>query len=506
MLLYEMAALRKPFEADSLPALAMRITRASYDELPECYSPELRALVRALLQREPQDRPTSHALLCDPFVQANEDRFNAQLAELAELAQGLASARASFASPPHVQRASVLTPPRPPQQQPAGGASAPPAQQSGLDGVGDATLLTGAQLAGVPPDARPSSTPVAAPVVAVVATSAAASPVAPAPSALPDPTLGVHAAPRTVGRAGGLSALHETGGESAPQLPARGVSFPGACRGAATPAGPAGPGFGAGQAAGRASVSGTEPGCGSVGRSVGRLLHAAVGSPQAERAIACALRHELVLEKSGSHGAQPGACSPSELRASLEDNLRFSLNMQALESNLAVVASEESSTPEVGAARSPHDAPRADAAARQPEGSARPSPLGEGRGSLALGAHAHASPERSAPDSAVASVLSAEQPSAGRARDSLVETPAREAAREEAEDAHLRAPLSINNSGFITTRRSRRGERSKARPTVSRATFAPLSPAGDAAKADGAAAALEPEPEGPSRAASAQPS
>ena len=57
VLLYELVALRKPFEADSLPALAMRIMRATYSPPPAGFSTELKGLISSMLQARAAERP-----------------------------------------------------------------------------------------------------------------------------------------------------------------------------------------------------------------------------------------------------------------------------------------------------------------------------------------------------------------------------------------------------------------------------------------------------------------
>jgi hypothetical protein len=65
-----MCALRKPFEGSNLPAILFAIMRASPDPLPPGYSPELRALVAALLQPNPSKRPSASEIEGLPFVAA----------------------------------------------------------------------------------------------------------------------------------------------------------------------------------------------------------------------------------------------------------------------------------------------------------------------------------------------------------------------------------------------------------------------------------------------------
>lgn len=376
VLLFEMAALKKPFEAESLPALAMCIMRAQVPALPEGYSDELRELVQLLLDKEPARRPTVGALRELPFFSQHEDRFDAQLQELAQLAYGLASQRASFASPPF--RLSS--------------APAPTAAES-------------ARASAPPPGARPAERAAAA--------AAGAEPAlgstdrlshAPAIDALPGraPPTAVAPSCSTVGRSAGAA-----GGARGAMPAARGVSLPGY----ASPS----------------LVAGVVP---PSRGSVGQLLHVPVTSPQEERALARALRHELVLEGS----AEGGAAAASALRASLEANVRFSLNMAALEENLAAALEEgaeggagaERDAPAGRGAPPPAEPPAADAAA----------------------------PPRSAPTAA---------------------TPAEDA------PPPPTTPLPLERPGFVTTRRSKKGDRKKSRMPISSEMFAPPEPDADSA-------------------------
>ena len=58
VLSYEMCALRLPFQAESLPALIMRILGGKFAPLASSLSPEIRGLVHSLLQQQPRDRPS----------------------------------------------------------------------------------------------------------------------------------------------------------------------------------------------------------------------------------------------------------------------------------------------------------------------------------------------------------------------------------------------------------------------------------------------------------------
>jgi hypothetical protein len=58
-MLYELASLRRAFDGGSLPALVVKILRGRYPPLPSRYSPQLRGLVDALLQQDPQVNSTA---------------------------------------------------------------------------------------------------------------------------------------------------------------------------------------------------------------------------------------------------------------------------------------------------------------------------------------------------------------------------------------------------------------------------------------------------------------
>ncbi|XP_044259072.1 serine/threonine-protein kinase Nek8 [Tribolium madens] len=58
-ILYELACLRKPFEAMTLPVLVQKITACEYSEILEIYSDELSQLVHSILQKDPSARPSA---------------------------------------------------------------------------------------------------------------------------------------------------------------------------------------------------------------------------------------------------------------------------------------------------------------------------------------------------------------------------------------------------------------------------------------------------------------
>ncbi|XP_007907859.1 serine/threonine-protein kinase Nek8-like [Callorhinchus milii] len=62
-ILYEMACRRRTFEGTNLPAVVNKIMKGQFAPITDRYSPELKALVTDMLQKEPQYRPAAHELL-----------------------------------------------------------------------------------------------------------------------------------------------------------------------------------------------------------------------------------------------------------------------------------------------------------------------------------------------------------------------------------------------------------------------------------------------------------
>lgn len=69
VVLYELAALRVPFNAESLPAVAMQICGAAPEPLPDIYSEHLVGVVAGLLEKDPHNRPGLGDLLETPYCQ-----------------------------------------------------------------------------------------------------------------------------------------------------------------------------------------------------------------------------------------------------------------------------------------------------------------------------------------------------------------------------------------------------------------------------------------------------
>ncbi|XP_018009884.1 serine/threonine-protein kinase Nek8-like [Hyalella azteca] len=64
-ILYEMACLQKTFEGSNLPALVNKIMRGQFAPIKGNYSPGFKQLVRDLLQRDPEFRPTAAELVTE---------------------------------------------------------------------------------------------------------------------------------------------------------------------------------------------------------------------------------------------------------------------------------------------------------------------------------------------------------------------------------------------------------------------------------------------------------
>lgn len=75
VLLYEMAALRPPFDAGSLHDLASKIIKGKYPPIPKAYSTNLNLLIGTLLQVDPKKRPNINQILKYPLIAAKIPQF-----------------------------------------------------------------------------------------------------------------------------------------------------------------------------------------------------------------------------------------------------------------------------------------------------------------------------------------------------------------------------------------------------------------------------------------------
>mmetsp|Transcript_6394 Transcript_6394/g.15833 ORF Transcript_6394/g.15833 Transcript_6394/m.15833 type:complete len:381 (-) Transcript_6394:240-1382(-) len=95
-ILYEMCANRVPFDAPDLKTLIKKITQGPTPELPESYSPELRALQKELLERDAAKRPAAAEILKKTLVQ---EAVRKMLEEVKKEEESTGSARPAASAP-----------------------------------------------------------------------------------------------------------------------------------------------------------------------------------------------------------------------------------------------------------------------------------------------------------------------------------------------------------------------------------------------------------------------
>lgn len=66
---------KQPFDAQSLPALALKISRGEYTPIPKVYSRQLKKLVGDMMQVEPNKRPNIDEILRSPLTSHRVDQF-----------------------------------------------------------------------------------------------------------------------------------------------------------------------------------------------------------------------------------------------------------------------------------------------------------------------------------------------------------------------------------------------------------------------------------------------
>lgn len=68
VILYELCALKPPFDATSISALGMKIVRGIYSPIPQQYSKDLKLLQSQLLNIDPIRRPNINKILSNSFI------------------------------------------------------------------------------------------------------------------------------------------------------------------------------------------------------------------------------------------------------------------------------------------------------------------------------------------------------------------------------------------------------------------------------------------------------
>lgn len=100
--LYELTCLRRPFEGPDMRTLISKIVRGAYPPPPPRYSVDLRALIDAMLRRDPAQRLSIGAVLRRPVMQARIRKFLSESAahgQLGATAAGALPAPAPAAAP-----------------------------------------------------------------------------------------------------------------------------------------------------------------------------------------------------------------------------------------------------------------------------------------------------------------------------------------------------------------------------------------------------------------------
>jgi len=131
-ILYELCALKVPFDAPNIPGLVQKIVKAPVPAVPANYSSFIKDLVTQMLNRNPDLRPSPDDILQKPRLQAIVKQMLEEAQEAAQSADD--SALAGLVEP---ERPAVSSSASPAGSGSAGGVRGPYAAKSGTYGAGD---------------------------------------------------------------------------------------------------------------------------------------------------------------------------------------------------------------------------------------------------------------------------------------------------------------------------------------------------------------------------------
>ena len=79
-MLYELCALKPPFDAPSIHMLSMKIVRGVYSPIPTSFSSEIKNLIKLMLDISPTRRPDVNRILAMPVIQRRIKSFLSETA------------------------------------------------------------------------------------------------------------------------------------------------------------------------------------------------------------------------------------------------------------------------------------------------------------------------------------------------------------------------------------------------------------------------------------------
>ncbi|XP_053385180.1 serine/threonine-protein kinase Nek4-like isoform X2 [Mercenaria mercenaria] len=100
-LLYELCALKSPFDAQNLISLFFKIIKCEFEPIPSIYSRELLELVNMILVKSPDDRPSASALLNTALVKKHLAMFIQQKENLLQQKSSKDDSTSSTSTPQH---------------------------------------------------------------------------------------------------------------------------------------------------------------------------------------------------------------------------------------------------------------------------------------------------------------------------------------------------------------------------------------------------------------------